>query len=201
MTIPTTSKNVRLDELHPRFKDRLEAFFNDPEIKGKVAVVSGVRTYWQQKYLYDGWIKKKAGFNPWVDVPAVGRIRLDEDRLPPAESNEVRVARVVRRRQDHLVPRLDQAGEDERHRARRALGHEHPLGIDRRGESGLEVPHDRLTECPEATAVGVVRIVPGQRLHHRPVRSGGRREFGLPQLEVGDRELIDEPRPRGVFDP
>jgi hypothetical protein len=63
MTIPTTSKNVRLDELHPRFKDRLEAFFNDPEIKGKVSVVSGVRTYWQQKYLYDGYKSKKPGFN------------------------------------------------------------------------------------------------------------------------------------------
>ena len=63
MTIPTTSKNVRLDELHPRFKDRLEAFFNDPEIKGKVAVVSGVRTYWQQKYLYDGYKAGKRGFN------------------------------------------------------------------------------------------------------------------------------------------
>ena len=63
MAIPTTSKWVRLDELHPRFKDRLEAFFNDPEIKGKVAVVSGVRTYAQQKRLYDGYISKKPGFN------------------------------------------------------------------------------------------------------------------------------------------
>jgi len=63
MAIPTTSKWVRLEELHPRFKDRLEAFFADPRIKGKVKVVSGVRTYQQQKHLYDGWVKRKPGFN------------------------------------------------------------------------------------------------------------------------------------------
>ena len=50
--IPVTGNHVNVAGLHPRFRQRLEAFFADPRIKGKVAVVSGVRTYEQQKYLY-----------------------------------------------------------------------------------------------------------------------------------------------------
>lgn len=61
--IPVTSSRVKLDGLHPRFIARLEAFFADPRIKGRVAVVSGVRSYAQQKYLYDGYKAKKRGFN------------------------------------------------------------------------------------------------------------------------------------------
>jgi hypothetical protein len=50
--LPTTSKWVRLTELHPKFVERLEHFFNDPRIKNKCAIVSGCRTYAQQKELY-----------------------------------------------------------------------------------------------------------------------------------------------------
>lgn len=50
--IPVTGSHVNVAGLHPRFRQRLEAFFADPRIAGKVAVVSGVRTYEQQKYLY-----------------------------------------------------------------------------------------------------------------------------------------------------
>jgi len=53
--IPVTSSRVKIDGLHPRFIARLEAFFADPRIANRVAVVSGVRTYAQQRYLYDGW--------------------------------------------------------------------------------------------------------------------------------------------------
>ncbi len=53
--IPVTSSRVKIDGLHPRFIARLEAFFADPRIANRVAVVSGVRTYAQQKYFYDGW--------------------------------------------------------------------------------------------------------------------------------------------------
>lgn len=56
--IPTTSKWVRLDELHPRFKTRLTAFFDHPQIRNNVSVVSAVRTVAQQQALYD---KFKAG--------------------------------------------------------------------------------------------------------------------------------------------
>ena len=52
MTIPTTSKRVRLDLLHPKMLTRLEHFFADGRIAGKVAVVSGVRSYADQKRLY-----------------------------------------------------------------------------------------------------------------------------------------------------
>ncbi len=59
--IPTSSKWVRLTELHPKMKYRLEKFFADPRIKGKVVVSSGVRTYAQQKDLYRRY---KAGTFP-----------------------------------------------------------------------------------------------------------------------------------------
>ena len=52
MTIPTTSKRVRLDLLHPKMLTRLEHFFADGRISGKVAVVSGVRSYADQARLY-----------------------------------------------------------------------------------------------------------------------------------------------------
>ncbi len=61
--IPTTSNRVNVTGLHPRFVTRLEAFFADPRIHTRVAVVSGVRTYGQQKYLYDGYKAGKRGFN------------------------------------------------------------------------------------------------------------------------------------------
>ncbi len=52
MTIPTVGNWVRLTELHPKMKARLERFLADPRVKGKVKVSSGVRTYSQQKDLY-----------------------------------------------------------------------------------------------------------------------------------------------------
>lgn len=61
--IPVTSSRVKIDGLHPRFIARLEAFFKDSRIANRVAVVSGVRTYAQQKYLYDGYKARKRGFN------------------------------------------------------------------------------------------------------------------------------------------
>ena len=61
--IPVTSSRVKIDGLHPRFIARLEAVFADPRIANRVAVVSGVRTYAQQKYLYDGYKARKPGFN------------------------------------------------------------------------------------------------------------------------------------------
>ena len=58
LDLPVTSKWVRLDELHPRLKYRLGAFFEEGQIKGRVAICSGVRTLAQQQALYD---KYKAG--------------------------------------------------------------------------------------------------------------------------------------------
>ena len=56
--LPVTSKWVRTEELHPRFKYRLNQFFKDNRIVGRVKIVSGVRTLAQQQALYD---KYKAG--------------------------------------------------------------------------------------------------------------------------------------------
>ena len=62
--LPTTSKWVRVDLLHPTFKARLHALLNeDSRIAGKVKIVSGVRSYADQKRLYDGWVARKPGFN------------------------------------------------------------------------------------------------------------------------------------------
>jgi hypothetical protein len=74
VTIPTTSKRVRLDLLHPKMLTRLEHFFADGRIAGNVAVVSGVRSYADQKRLYR---KYKAG---------TGNLAANPDRRfgPPA---------------------------------------------------------------------------------------------------------------------
>lgn len=53
MTIPVVSSGVDLSLLHPRFVARLEAFFADDRIVGRVKVVSGCRSYAQQKRFYD----------------------------------------------------------------------------------------------------------------------------------------------------
>ena len=67
LDLPVTSKWVRLDELHPRFKYRLGAFFEEGQIKGKVSICSGVRTLAQQQALYD---KYKAGKGNLAANPA-----------------------------------------------------------------------------------------------------------------------------------
>ena len=54
--IPTTKSNVDLSLLHPRFKKRLEAFFDDPRIRGRVSVSSGCRSYAQQMYFYNKYL-------------------------------------------------------------------------------------------------------------------------------------------------
>jgi len=57
--LPTTSKWVRLTELHPKFIERLEhLLLHDDRVKGRAKIVSGCRTYQQQKELYR---KYKAG--------------------------------------------------------------------------------------------------------------------------------------------
>ena len=55
--IPTTKSNVDLSLLHPRFKKRLEAFFDDPRIRGRVSVSSACRSYAQQMYFYKRYLK------------------------------------------------------------------------------------------------------------------------------------------------
>ena len=66
MVLPTTSKHVRVDLLHPTFKARLEALLNtEPEIASRARIVSGVRSFADQKYFWDGYqnkLKGKAGY-------------------------------------------------------------------------------------------------------------------------------------------
>lgn len=58
MHIPVAHSGVNVKDLHPKLRARLAAFFADPRIAGKVTVISGVRSYQQQKALY---AKYKAG--------------------------------------------------------------------------------------------------------------------------------------------
>jgi hypothetical protein len=62
MSIPA-KRGVDLSLLHPRFVKRLEAFFQDSRIAGRVRITSGCRTYAKQKYFYDGYKSRRAGFN------------------------------------------------------------------------------------------------------------------------------------------
>ena len=56
--IPIVNKWVDLSLLHPRFMERLQLFFDDGRMTDKVAVVSGCRSYAEQKRLY---LKYRAG--------------------------------------------------------------------------------------------------------------------------------------------
>ena len=56
--IPISNKRVDLSLIHPKFMDRIKLFFGDDRIKGKVEVVSGCRSYAEQKRLHD---KYRAG--------------------------------------------------------------------------------------------------------------------------------------------
>lgn len=61
--IPVVDGNERVDKLHPVFFRRVEALCADPRMEGRLAVESAARTYAEQKYLYDGWIARRPGFN------------------------------------------------------------------------------------------------------------------------------------------
>ena len=61
--IPIKGKWVQVDLLHPTLKYRLVALFRHPEIQGRMVVSSGVRSYAEQKRLYDGYKAGKKGFN------------------------------------------------------------------------------------------------------------------------------------------
>ena len=51
--LPTTSKWVRLTELHPKFIERLEhLLLHDSRVKNRAKIVSGCRTYQQQVELF-----------------------------------------------------------------------------------------------------------------------------------------------------
>jgi hypothetical protein len=78
--IPTTSPSVNVRDLHPTLKLRVEAMLADQRMKG-YKVVSGVRTYAQQKYLYQGWISGKKGFNLAANPDAYGAATFDGFRF------------------------------------------------------------------------------------------------------------------------
>lgn len=65
--IPTVGSHVQIGSLDGVFAARLDAFLNDPRFGGDLKVFSGVRTYAQQKVLYDGWVARKPGFNLAAD--------------------------------------------------------------------------------------------------------------------------------------
>jgi hypothetical protein len=90
----------------------------------------------------------------------------------------------VRRSEDHLVARLEQEGEDQQHRGRRAARHDHPLRIDVHPRAPAVLEGDRLAQVGEAAAVGVSRLTSAQRLVAGRQDRRWRREVGLADLEV-----------------
>ena len=60
---PVTQRSVDTAPLHPRFKERLHAFFADPRIHGKVSIVSAARSQAHQARLYRNWREGKPGAN------------------------------------------------------------------------------------------------------------------------------------------
>ena len=63
--LPLVHNRVRVDLLHPTFVARLDALLNG-EFNGKAKIVSGVRSYADQKYFWDGYqnkLKGKAGYS------------------------------------------------------------------------------------------------------------------------------------------
>ena len=69
-TLPTTSKWVNTKDLHPKFKYRLNQFFHDPRIRGRVAIVSGARSFASQERLYKKWLAYKNGTGPKANLAA-----------------------------------------------------------------------------------------------------------------------------------
>lgn len=65
--IPLVDGNERVDLLHPVLRARVDAFCNDPRMRGQLKVESAARTYAEQRYLYDGWCKRLPGFNLAAD--------------------------------------------------------------------------------------------------------------------------------------
>lgn len=47
--------NASVDGLHPELRERAEALLRDPRLEQRVYIISGVRTYAHQKWLYDEW--------------------------------------------------------------------------------------------------------------------------------------------------
>ena len=118
-------------------------------------------------------------------MPTVLGLGRNKDGLCAAESYEIRIAGVMRGRDQYLVPRLDETGEHQSHRARSALGHQHPLGRDRLTKASLEIPGNRFAKGPEPAGIGVAGVVSGQRLRRRTGCGGRRSKFWFAQLEMG----------------
>jgi hypothetical protein len=58
--LPLTSKKVRVDLLHPTFVARLDALLNG-EFNGRAKICSGVRSFADQLYFWNGYQNKLAG--------------------------------------------------------------------------------------------------------------------------------------------
>jgi murein L,D-transpeptidase YcbB/YkuD len=68
--LPTTSKWVNTKDLHPKFQYRLNQFFLDSRIKGRVLIVSGARSFASQDRLYKKWRAYKNGTGPKANLAA-----------------------------------------------------------------------------------------------------------------------------------
>jgi hypothetical protein len=61
--VPVVDGNENVDALHPVLRARVSLLCADPRVSSHLKVESAVRTYAEQKYLYDGYISGRPGFN------------------------------------------------------------------------------------------------------------------------------------------
>ena len=68
--LPTTSKWVNTKDLHPKFQYRLNQFFLDSRIRGRVVIVSGARSFASQEKLFRKYMAYKNGTGPRANLAA-----------------------------------------------------------------------------------------------------------------------------------
>ena len=119
-------------------------------------------------------------------MPTVPALVGTKTGFPPAEAYEIRIAGIVRGRDDHLVPGLDEAA-----RTRAVIALEVPWVTSTRSggpidRSDARDPRRSLREGARPAAIGVAGVVSVEGLHAGTGRGGRRGKFGFAQLKMGD---------------
>jgi hypothetical protein len=110
----------------------------------------------------------------------------DVDRPALGIADEIRVTRVVRIAQDHLVARIQQVSEEQQHGGRGAGRDEDLIRRDRHTVGARIVLGDRLSERQDPEAMGVARPTVLDRTGQRVSNDRRRLEVGLAELQVHD---------------
>lgn len=204
--IPTTSRWVRTDLLHPKMVTRLEAFFADHRIDGNVKVVSGCRSWADQKRLYDRYRAGRGNLaaNPDRRFGPGGRWRgswhqQQEDGWCHAVDFRIVVAHVSTRTVNDVAVgyglRPTVKGEWWHHQWRNAAMSEFPAPLLRDAESE-KAPAEQTVDW-----AGIVAALYRQRVEvtWKPLRRGSRGDAVRTTQHRLGAHGFDPGRPDGVF--